>query len=215
MLPVLVSQARPCGAGGAGCYIASRHPVRAGRQGGAVDPYDGVGRQRTDRVVLSLRALVHPRDRCRRINALLTVVARPRIVRLNALGCRPGGGFPLGLRRASGWPPSCWPLGPSCSRWLEDHRPRGRHLAVDAEGWLLALVVTAASVSDKATCSSGCSTRSSPCGSCGSTAATTAGLSAGRPGPPPRSRSRSSGAAVRTPSRCCAASGSWSGPSTG
>src|SRR6266536_798139 len=27
---------------------------------------------------------------------------------------------------------------------------RGRHLAVDAEGWLLALVVTAASVSDKA-----------------------------------------------------------------
>jgi putative transposase len=27
---------------------------------------------------------------------------------------------------------------------------RGRHLAVDTEGWLLALVVTAASVSDKA-----------------------------------------------------------------
>jgi transposase len=27
---------------------------------------------------------------------------------------------------------------------------RGRHLAVDAEGWLLALVVTAASVSDRA-----------------------------------------------------------------
>ena len=27
---------------------------------------------------------------------------------------------------------------------------RGRHLAVDAEGWLLALAVTAASISDKA-----------------------------------------------------------------
>jgi hypothetical protein len=27
---------------------------------------------------------------------------------------------------------------------------RGRHLAVDAEGWLLSLIVTAASVSDKA-----------------------------------------------------------------
>jgi len=42
---------------------------------------------------------------------------------------------------------------------------RGRHVAVDTEGWLLALVVTAASVSDKGrgrrSCSSGCSTPSS------------------------------------------------------
>ena len=55
---------------------------------------------------------------------------------------------------------------------------RGRHLAVDTEGWLLALVVTAASVSDKAGARLAvsrlirCSRR---CGSCGPTAATTAG----------------------------------------
>ena len=38
---------------------------------------------------------------------------------------------------------------PRLPRREEDHRPR-RHLAVNCEGWLLALVVTAASVSDKA-----------------------------------------------------------------
>ena len=95
---------------------------------------------------------------------------------------------------------------------------KGRHLAVDAEGWLLALAVTAASVSDKA----GAKVLLiklfnlfARCRSCGPTAGTTEPRWPGTPRPPPPSPSRSSGAQPRTPSRSSAAAGSSSAPSAG
>jgi hypothetical protein len=58
-------------------------------------------------------------------------------------------------RRASWTPRSSGPTTPLAIRpaaitEVRRSRGRGRHLAVDAEGWLLALVVTAVSISDKA-----------------------------------------------------------------
>jgi hypothetical protein len=95
---------------------------------------------------------------------------------------------------------------------------RGRHVAVDIEGWLLALVVTAASVSDKAGAKllliclfDAFSTLKVS----GPTPGTTVPRSPGTPGPSPRSPSRSSPAPARTPSRSCAAAGSSSAPSAG
>ena len=95
---------------------------------------------------------------------------------------------------------------------------RGRHLAVDAEGWLLALVVTAASASDKAGAKllliklfNAFSTLQVMRADTGYNGAPLARS----PGPSPRSPSRSSPATAPTPSRSCAAAGSSSGPSAG
>ena len=94
---------------------------------------------------------------------------------------------------------------------------RGRHLAVNAEGWLLALVVTAASASDKAgelliiRLFDAFSTLKIMWADSGYDGA-------------PLARYAKAAAAItievvkRTaphPSRCCAAGGSWSGPSGG
>jgi transposase len=95
---------------------------------------------------------------------------------------------------------------------------RGRHVAVDAEGWLLALVVTAASVSDRAGAKLLVIRLLNVAGTLRIMWADS-GYAASRLPPgsrrPPGSPWRSSSAATRTLSRSCAAAGWSSGPSAG
>ncbi len=94
---------------------------------------------------------------------------------------------------------------------------RKRHLAVDTLGLLLAIVVTAASVQDRdgaRPLCGGCALAAAASAWCGPMPPTLAGWSSGR-GPPWACVSNWSVGAWRTPSRCCLAAGSSSGPSPG